>query len=187
MLHATHTNNVSGISCNLVYLHFSHDQIGWILVKNFSKIFGSNSRIMLSLRIVSDISLVLFFKISDGDMQVERLLTFSWWMSSIFEIDQAFDTNGKLIANDHDFQVDISSLTQDLAPYFGKNIIHTSNLKIDQMVNQDRVIAPNNHERVLFSVTRLLYLGLRIGKKYTSYMIKRWLAYCSSTESSKTL
>ena len=71
-------------------------------------------------------------------------------MSSIFEIDQAFDTNGKLIANDHDFQVDISSLTQDLAPYFGKNIIHTLNSKIDQMVNQDRVIAPNNHERVLF-------------------------------------
>lgn len=56
---------------------FSHDQIGWILVRNFSKIFGNNRRIMLSLRIVSDISLVLFFKISDGDMQVEHLLSLS--------------------------------------------------------------------------------------------------------------
>lgn len=56
---------------------FSHDQIGWILVRSFSKIFGSNSRIMLPLRIVSDISLVLFFKISDGDMQAAHLLSLS--------------------------------------------------------------------------------------------------------------
>ena len=151
MIYTNNKDNDLGIPCDLTYPVF----FSWVTQIDFGKEIFSNLWTQKKDTISPEkcewkLSRPIFqdgwWWYSSGTLT----LIFSWWVRSVLEIDRAFDVNGKLLANDHNFHVDLSRLTQDLSLYFGKNIADTFYSKIDGITLWDRVVAPNDHERFLF-------------------------------------
>jgi peptidoglycan/xylan/chitin deacetylase (PgdA/CDA1 family) len=151
ILHTKNANVIGSIDCDVSYPVF----FSWSLQRNsgnelFSGVIQQGQDNTMIQECEWQISRPIFqnswWWYSSGTLT----LILSWWLRSTFDIDRAFDTNGHLFPNDHAFRINTSTLIQDLSPYFGKNIAHTLSSKIEQMTLQGRVIAPNEHERVLF-------------------------------------
>lgn len=140
-----------GVSCDLTYPIFSllppDENIG---NKLFGNIFTQGQDNSMIQKCEWKLSTPIFQSDWWGYSSGVLTLIFSWWISSVFSIDRAFDTNGYLLVNDYNFHIDRSHLMYDLSPYFGRNIIHLLSWKIEQMNLEGRIIAPNERERILF-------------------------------------